>query len=105
MFPIYYPWISEISLSVHRKYKRKINFCFFNKIFRTNILRRFLNYSKRSKKSTLSNLAEEFVRIHNGHFNYPIGFRVSKHFLLRKFQIFILFSFIYHMQKKNGFLF
>ncbi|CAF2533445.1 unnamed protein product [Rotaria sp. Silwood2] len=57
-----YSWISEIWLSIHRK---------------TGLLRRFLNCINQSRKRSLTNVVEEFVRIHGGSFNHPIGSRVS----------------------------
>ncbi|CAF0807097.1 unnamed protein product [Rotaria sordida] len=53
-----YSWISEIWLSMHRK---------------TGKLRRFLNYFNQSRKRSLTNIVEEFVRIYGGSFNHPIG--------------------------------
>ncbi|CAF0782507.1 unnamed protein product [Rotaria sp. Silwood1] len=53
-------WISEIWLSIHR---------------RTGLLRRFLNCFNQSSERSLTNIVEEFVRIHGGSFNHPIGSR------------------------------
>ncbi|CAF3440547.1 unnamed protein product [Rotaria socialis] len=55
-----HPWISELQFSIHRK---------------TSVLRRLLNYFKRSKKHFLSNLIEQFIRVHAGYFSHPIGSR------------------------------
>ncbi|CAF3633163.1 unnamed protein product [Rotaria sordida] len=55
-----YSWISEIWLSIHRK---------------TGKLRRFLNYFNQSRKRSLTNIVEEFVRIYGGSFNHAIGSR------------------------------
>lgn len=52
--------------------------------FRTSVLRRLLNYFKRSKKHFFTNLIEEFIRAHAGHFSHPIGSRVSLIFMKKK---------------------
>ncbi|CAF2118412.1 unnamed protein product [Rotaria magnacalcarata] len=56
----FHPWISELQLSIHRK---------------TSVLCRLLNCFKRSKNYFFTNLIEEFIRVHAGHFSHPIGSR------------------------------
>lgn len=49
-----------------------------NDRFRTSRFQRVCNCFRRSKSVLLPDLAEEFLRIYNGRFHYPIGFRVSR---------------------------